>query len=147
MKLAAPVRHGRAPARLARPFRAGATSRMHWKSESGRLWRLLGGPVSASLPNSLELTPARCSGSAALSSRTRSRCEAGQTVAAADRFRTIQVYPKDLRALPGNPEPAVSWLSGFRGGAHARPRTTPVHDAARGRRSGGVAVRGAGAAD
>jgi hypothetical protein len=38
--------------------------------------------VSASLPNSLELTPARCSGSAALSSRTRSRCEARQTVAA-----------------------------------------------------------------
>src|SRR5215471_2608547 len=27
MKLAAPVRHGRTPARLARPFRAGATSR------------------------------------------------------------------------------------------------------------------------
>src|SRR2546429_5671628 len=34
-------------------------------------------------------------------------------------FRTIQVYPKDLRALPGHPEPAVSWHSGFRGGAHA----------------------------
>jgi hypothetical protein len=28
------------------------------------------------------------------------------------RFRTIQVYPKDLRALPGHPEPAVSWHSG-----------------------------------
>jgi hypothetical protein len=56
---------------------------LHSKNESVRLWRLLGGPVSASLPNSLELTPARCSGSAALSSRTRSRCEAGQTVAAA----------------------------------------------------------------
>jgi hypothetical protein len=25
------------------------------------------------------------------------------------RFRTIQVFPKDLRALPGHPEPAVSW--------------------------------------
>ena len=25
------------------------------------------------------------------------------------RFRTIQVYPKDLRALPGHPDPAVSW--------------------------------------
>src|SRR5262249_32789906 len=24
------------------------------------------------------------------------------------------VYPKDLRALPGHPEPAVSWHSGFR---------------------------------
>ena len=35
-------------------------------------------------------------------------------------FRTIQVYPKDLRALPGHPEPAVSWHSGFRGGAHPR---------------------------
>src|SRR5215472_8000860 len=35
--------------------------------ESVTLWRLLGGPVSASLPNSLELTPARCGGSAALS--------------------------------------------------------------------------------
>ena len=28
-------------------------------------------------------------------------------------FRTIQVYPKDLRALPVHPEPAVSWHSGF----------------------------------
>jgi hypothetical protein len=36
-----------------------------------------------------------------------------------DRFRTIQVYPKDLRALSVHPEPAVSWLSRFRGGAHA----------------------------
>jgi ABC-type uncharacterized transport system substrate-binding protein len=42
-------------------------------------------------------------------------------------FRTFQVCPKDLRALPGHPEPAVSWHSGFRGGAHARPKTTPVH--------------------
>src|SRR5215510_11355798 len=47
------------------------------------------------------------------------------------RFRTIQVYPKDLRALPGHPEPAVSRHSGFPGGAHARPKTTPVHHAAR----------------
>jgi hypothetical protein len=31
----------------------------------------------------------------------------------AARFRTIQGYPKDLRALPGHPEPAVSWHSGF----------------------------------
>jgi hypothetical protein len=54
-------------------------------------------PACASLPNSLELTPARCSGSAALSSRTRSRREAGQTVAG-PRFRRIQVCPKDLRA-------------------------------------------------
>ena len=31
------------------------------------------------------------------------------------RFRTIQVYPKDLRALPVHPEPGVSWhISGFR---------------------------------
>jgi hypothetical protein len=58
------------------------------------------------------------------------------------RFRTIQVYPKDLRALPGHPEPAVSWHSGFRGGAHARPKTTPVHHAAR-RRGGFVDARGA----
>src|SRR6266446_816472 len=45
-------------------------------------------------------------------------------------FRTIQVYPKDLRALPGHPEPAVSWHGGFRGGAHVRPKTTSVHHAA-----------------
>jgi hypothetical protein len=57
------------------------------------------------------------------------------------RFRTIQVYPKDLRALPGHPEPAVSWHNGFREGAHARPKTTPVHHAAR--RRGRVAARGA----
>jgi hypothetical protein len=28
----------------------------------------------------------------------------------------IQVYPKDLRALPGHPEPAVSWSGRFREG-------------------------------
>ena len=56
-------------------------------------------------------------------------------------FRTIQVCPKDLRALPGQPEPAVSWHSGFRGGAHARPKTTPVHHAPW--RRGGLAARGA----
>jgi hypothetical protein len=33
------------------------------------------------------------------------------------RFRTIQACPKDLRVLPPHPEPAVSWHSGFRGGA------------------------------
>src|SRR5215510_5363710 len=47
------------------------------------------------------------------------------------RFRTIQVYPKDLRVLPVHPEPAVSWHGGFRGGAHARPKATPVHHAVR----------------
>jgi DNA invertase Pin-like site-specific DNA recombinase len=54
----------------------------HSKNESVRLWRLLEGPVSGSSPNSSESTRARCSGSAALSSRTRSRPKAGQTVAA-----------------------------------------------------------------
>jgi hypothetical protein len=39
----------------------------------------------------------------------------------AARFRTIQAYPKDLRALPEHPKSAVSWHGGFRGGAHARP--------------------------
>src|SRR5262249_35907834 len=61
------------------------------------------------------------------------------------RFRTFQICAKDLRALPGHPEPAVSWHSGFRGGAHARRKATPVHHAAR-RRGGRVAARGAGAA-
>ena len=28
--------------------------------------------------------------------------------------RPIQVCPKDLGALPGHPEPAVSWHSGFK---------------------------------
>jgi hypothetical protein len=59
-------------------------------------------------------------------------------------FRTFQVCAKDLRALPGHPEPALSWHSGFRGGAHVRPKTTPVHHAAR--RRGVVAARGARAA-
>src|SRR5215475_14954935 len=60
------------------------------------------------------------------------------------RFTTIQVYPKDLQALPVHPEPAVSWHSGFRGGAHARHKTTPDHHAAWwGRR---LAARGARAA-
>src|SRR6516164_2006562 len=61
------------------------------------------------------------------------------------RFRTIQVYPKDVGMLPGHPEPAVSWHSGFRRGAHGRHQTTPVHHAAR-RCGGGVAARGAGSA-
>jgi hypothetical protein len=30
-------------------------------------------------------------------------------------FRTIQVYAKDLRALPGHADRAVSWHGGFRG--------------------------------
>src|SRR5947207_4173954 len=72
------------------------------------------------------------------------------------RFSTIQVCPKDLRALPEHPEPAVSWLggfrggppepavswhSGFRGGAHARPKTTPVHQAAPAQRQRGSSRR------
>src|SRR5213592_3604924 len=57
-------------------------------------------------------------------------------------FRTIQVYPKDLRALPGHPEPAVSWHSGFRGGAHARPKATRVPHAVR-RRGGRLSARSA----
>jgi hypothetical protein len=45
-------------------------------------------------------------------------------------FRTIQVYPRTCGALPGHAEPAVGWHSGFRGGAHARRKATPVHHAA-----------------
>ena len=71
----------------------------HSKNESVRLWRLLGDPVSASLPNSLELTLARCSGSAALSSRTRSRPEAGQTVAAADSIQKDSGLSQGLDSL------------------------------------------------
>jgi hypothetical protein len=63
--------------------------------------------VSASLPNSLELTPARCSGSAALSSRTRLRCEAGQTVAAGG---SIQNGPRRLRPIK-----ALQWQTLIRG--------------------------------
>src|SRR5262245_4876664 len=63
------------------------------------LSRLLAGPVCARSPLGLASILGQCSGSAALSSRTRSRCEAGQTVAAA-RFRTIQVgralYPPEV---------------------------------------------------
>jgi hypothetical protein len=57
-----------------------------------------------------------------------------------DQFRTIQVYPKDVQALPVHPEHAVSWHDGFRGGAHARPKAMPVPHAAR-RRGGVVAGR------
>jgi hypothetical protein len=39
----------------------------HWKNESVRPWRLLGGPVCASLPNSSESIPRQCSASATLS--------------------------------------------------------------------------------
>jgi hypothetical protein len=34
----------------------------------------------------------------------------------------FKVYPKDLRALPGHPEPAVSWHSGFRAARQPRRR-------------------------
>src|SRR5262249_26829626 len=55
--------------------------------------------------------------------------------------------PKDLRVLPVHPEPAVSWHSGFRGGAHARPKTPRVHDVARrrGSRVGACGARAGGA--
>jgi hypothetical protein len=59
-----------------------------------------------------------------------------------ERFRSA---PRTCGALPGHAEPAVSWHSGFRGGAHARYKATPVHHAAR-RRDSGVAARGARAA-
>jgi hypothetical protein len=49
---------------------------------------------------------------------------------------------RGLRMLPGHPEPALSWRTGFRGGAHARPKAAPVHRAAR--RRGGVAASGIG---
>jgi hypothetical protein len=58
-----------------------------------------------------------------------------------ERFRST---PRTCRSLPVHPEPAVSWHSGFRRGAHARPKATTVHHAAR--RCGGVAARGARAA-
>src|SRR5262249_26009083 len=74
----------------------------HSRNESVRPWRLLGGPVSASLPNSLELTPARCSGSAALSSRTRSRCEAGQTVAAGGSIQNDSGLPQGPAGASGS---------------------------------------------
>jgi hypothetical protein len=60
------------------------------------------------------------------------------------RFRTFQARPKDLRVLPGHPDPALSWHSGLRGWAHARSRTTPVHCAIR--RRSRVAARGTRAA-
>jgi hypothetical protein len=60
-----------------------------------------------SLPNSLELTPVQCSGSAALSSRTRSRCEAGQTVAA---VASIQNGLLRLRPIKG-----LQWQTVVRG--------------------------------
>jgi hypothetical protein len=59
-------------------------------------------------------------------------------------IQKIQVYPQDLRALPVHPDPAVSSHSGFRGGAHARPKATAVSHAARMRSR--VAARGARAA-
>jgi type 1 fimbriae regulatory protein FimB/type 1 fimbriae regulatory protein FimE len=51
----------------------------------------------------------------------------------------IQHTVRCAELAPNDPEPAVSWLSGFRRGAHARPKTTPVHYAAR-RRRGDVAL-------
>src|ERR1700747_1341805 len=89
-----------------------------------------------------EPTDAGAVAAVAKSWRRELRARTGRLAA---RFRTIQVYPKDLRVLPGHPEPAASWHSGFRRGAHARPKTRPVLHAAR-RRGGSVAARGARAA-
>ena len=52
----------------------------------------------------------------------------------ASRFRTIQVYPKDLGMLQRQPRRAVSCPSGFRA-AHASRETPRIHHAAR-RRGG-----------
>jgi hypothetical protein len=90
----------------------------HSRNESVRLWRLLEGPVSASLPNSLELTPERCSGSAALSSRTRLHCEAGQTVAAGG---SIQNGPRRLRPIKG-----LQWQTLVRGDIGRQRLFAPV---------------------
>jgi hypothetical protein len=47
--------------------RVASDSPRPWKSESVRLWRLLAGPVCASLRNGLESILGQCSASAALS--------------------------------------------------------------------------------
>src|SRR5258707_13560262 len=73
---------------------------------------------------------------------------------AAPRFRTIQVWPKDLPAALRQAERAVNRASGpvattpnDRGGSpHVRHETPRVHPASR-RRGGGVAARGARPAD
>src|SRR5215467_1861769 len=85
---------GKAMFQMMGVFAEFARARGEGKRESVRLWRLLGGPVSASLPNGLALTPAPYSGSAALSSRTRSRCEAGQTVAAGGSIQKDSALPQ-----------------------------------------------------
>jgi hypothetical protein len=91
----------------------------HSRNESVRLWRLLEGPVSASLPNSLELTPARCSGSAALSSRTRSRYEAGQTIAAGGSIQKDSALPQGPAGASGALRGCAKLAQRVRGGAHA----------------------------
>jgi Resolvase, N terminal domain len=50
--------------------------------------------------------------------------------------------PRTYKSLPVHAEAAVSSQSGFRGGAHARPKATTVHHAARWRGCS-VAARGA----
>jgi hypothetical protein len=51
------------------------------------------------------------------------------------RFQNDSGLAQGLTALPVHTKGAVNWHSGVRGGAHARPKATPVHHAAR-RRSG-----------
>jgi hypothetical protein len=63
---------------------------------------------------------------------------------------SIQFGSKEVSHTPSwrraqNPEPALSWHSGFRGGAHARHKTASFHHALR-RRGDGLADRGARAA-
>ena len=71
------------------------------------------------------------------------RAAAPPSQPACSRYRTIQLYPEDLRALPEQPESEVRWHSGFpEGGAHARLKTTAIdHDAERRRRHIALAAR------
>ena len=57
------------------------------------------------------------------------------------RFRTIQVYSKDVGMLPRQPRRAVNCPNGFRRGAHALRHKARIHHASR-RHGHRVAARG-----
>jgi hypothetical protein len=62
------------------------------------------------------------------------------------RATTLQASPKDLRTLPAHPETAVSWHSGFGGGAHAQPQTARVIGSLGGAVAGWPVIAGAAVA-
>jgi hypothetical protein len=90
----------------------------------------------------LQMTGRVSSGLYSAASRTAQGCVMTHGARPGPDSEQFRSTPRTCGALPLHPDPALSWHSGFREGAHARRGTTPVHHAGR-RRSRGMASRDA----